>query len=70
MRTPMSCLGDKICSKCAGKLFYMLDIKYAGLFGVQISHADLNLGLKAKHNSVVDVYRFEPDELIAPIDQK
>ena len=68
MRSPMSCKGDKICSKCAGKLFYLLGIKHAGLFAVQISHADLNLALKAKHNSVVDVYRFNPDDLILDIE--
>ena len=26
MRTPMTCGTDKICSKCAGNLFYLLDI--------------------------------------------
>lgn len=67
MRTPMSCINDKICSKCAGKLFYMLDAKQAGLFSVQISHAALNLGLKAKHNSVVEIFSLDPSTLIEDI---
>lgn len=67
MRSPMSCTHDKICSKCAGNLFYMLDVKHAGLFGTQISHSALNLGLKAKHNSVVELYTFNPDDLIIDI---
>ena len=67
MRSPMSCTSDKICSKCAGKLFYMLDVKHAGLFATQISHSALNLGLKAKHNSLVDLYTLNPDELLEDV---
>jgi DNA-directed RNA polymerase beta' subunit len=67
MRSPMTCTTDKICSKCAGNLFYMLDVKHAGLFATQISHAALNLGLKAKHNSLVELYTFNPDNLIEDI---
>lgn len=64
MRSPMSCTGDKICSKCAGQLFYLLGIKEAGLYSVQISHASLNLGLKSKHNSNVSIFTLSPDSLI------
>ena len=67
MRSPMTCVTDKICSKCAGNLFYMLDVKHAGLFSTQISHAALNLALKAKHNSLVELYTFNPDKLIQDI---
>lgn len=67
MRSPMSCLTEKICSKCAGNLFELLDVKQAGLFGTQISHTALNLGLKAKHNSLVSLYTLNPDELIEDI---
>jgi len=64
MRSPMSCKNEKICSKCAGQLFYLLDAKHAGLFATQISHAALNLGLKAKHNSLVELFTLNPDVLI------
>lgn len=67
MRSPMSCINDKICSRCASKLFYLLNVKHAGLFGVQISHADLNLALKAKHNSLINLYTLNPDEIIEDI---
>jgi len=67
MRSPMTCVNDKICSKCAGNLFYMLDVKHAGLFATQISHSALNLGLKAKHNSLVELFTFKPEELIEDI---
>lgn len=64
MRTPMTCLDDKICSKCAGQLFYMMGIKNAGLFTAQISYSDLNLGLKAKHDATVNLYKINPDDII------
>lgn len=64
MRSPMSCTSSKICSKCASQLFYMLGVEHAGLFGTQISHADLNLALKAKHNSLVNLYTLNPDDII------
>lgn len=67
MRSPMSCTSEKICSKCAGKLFYMLGVKHAGLFATQISHSALNLGLKAKHNSLIDLYTLNPDELLEDV---
>lgn len=67
MRSPMSCTTSKICSVCASKMFNMLGVERAGLFGVQISHADLNLGLKAKHNSVVSLATINPDELLVDI---
>jgi len=67
MRSPMSCTSEKICSKCAGKLFYMLGVKHAGLFATQISHSALNLGLKAKHNSLVNLYTLNPDDLLEDV---
>lgn len=67
MRSPMSCTGQRICSKCASQLFYMLGVEHAGLFATQISHADLNLALKAKHNSLVNLYTLNPDDLIEDV---
>lgn len=66
-RSPMSCITQKICSKCAGNLFYLLGAKHAGLFATQISHSALNLGLKAKHNSLVELHTLNPDDLIEDI---
>ena len=64
MRSPMSCINDKICSKCAGQLFYLLGVKHAGLFGTQVSHTALNLGLKAKHDSVITLFTLDPDKVV------
>jgi hypothetical protein len=67
MRSPMTCTSEKICSKCAGQLFYMLGAKNAGLFATQISHADLNLALKAKHNSLINLFTLDPNTLIEDV---
>ena len=67
MRSPMTCISDKICSKCAGKLFYLLGVQHAGLFATQISHSALNLALKAKHNSVVSLHTFDVNNIIENI---
>ena len=64
MRSPMSCLNGKLCAKCAGTLFKKLNIEHAGLFSTQLSHSELNLGLKAKHNSVIELYTLDPNLLI------
>lgn len=67
MRSPMSCTTQKICSKCAGELFYKLGIKQAGLFATQLSHSALNLALKSKHNSLVSLYSIDPKTIIQDI---
>lgn len=67
MRSPMSCLNQKICSKCAGQLFHMMGINHAGLFATYASHAALNLGLKAKHNSVVELATLDVDDIVKDI---
>lgn len=64
MRSPMTCLNKKICSKCAGKLFEMMDIQNAGLFSTAISHASLNAALKQKHMSNVELAVLDPDAII------
>jgi len=67
MRSPMSCISQKICSKCAGELFYKLGIKHAGLFATQLSHSALNLSLKSKHDSTVNLYSLNVDKIVEDI---
>ena len=67
MRSPMSCINPKICSFCAGDLFYKLDIKQIGLFSTQLSHAMLNLALKAKHVSIVGLHQFDPNTILKDV---
>ncbi len=67
MRSPMTCINQKICSKCAGKLFELLGIEHAGLFASQLSHSSLNLALKQKHSSNISLFTLNPDNLIRPL---
>lgn len=64
MRSPMTCINPVICSKCAGALFYKLGIKHAGLYATQLTHSELNLALKAKHCSIIELYTMDPNRLI------
>ena len=67
MRSPMSCVSSKICSLCAGELFYKLDVKQAGLFATQLSHSALNIALKAKHDTTLNLYEIDPNKVIEDI---
>jgi DNA-directed RNA polymerase beta' subunit len=66
-RSPMVCTNKKICSKCAGTLFYKLDTRYLGLLVSQLAYSDLNLNLKAKHVQTVNVGNLNLDTIIEDI---
>lgn len=51
LRSPMTCKGDNICAKCAGQLYYKLNIKYPTLSCIQLSGALLNKALKKFHDT-------------------
>jgi hypothetical protein len=53
MRSPLYCRGKKLCSKCAGDLFYRLGIENIGLTTTTISTSYMNKLLKAKHDTTV-----------------
>ena len=48
--SPQCCCNDKICGKCAGRVFYNLGVTQIGLLVTQITQKLLNLKLKAKHD--------------------
>jgi hypothetical protein len=50
MYSPQCCLNDKICAKCAGKVFYNLGVTRIGLLSSQITQKMLNIKLKSKHD--------------------
>jgi hypothetical protein len=63
MRSPMYCVGDKICNKCAGELYYKMGIKNFGLLVNTVSGNMMNISMKAVHDSTVkftkiDVYKY------------
>lgn len=48
--SPMCCTADRICAKCAGRVFHNLNVENVGLLVTQITQKLLNLKLKAKHD--------------------
>lgn len=63
-RSPMVCTTKKICNKCAGELFYKLDVEQFGMLVTQVSHSALNLSLKSKHVATVSVGQINVDTII------
>lgn len=50
MYSPQACLNDKICAKCAGRVYHNLGVTKAGLLTTEITQKLLNLKLKSKHD--------------------
>jgi hypothetical protein len=64
MRSPMLCLSQKICSKCAGDLYYRLGIKNVGLLSSRIGSRVLNMSLKKFHNTTVKYLRLNIEKYL------
>ena len=48
--SPQCCLNNKICAKCAGKVFTNLGVSKAGLLTTEVTMKLLNIKLQSKHN--------------------
>ena len=64
MRSPLYCKDTHICSKCAGDLFYRLNIKNIGLTTADISSTYLNRLMKSFHSAVVEIYSVDIDKML------
>ena len=64
MRSPIGCLSPKICNKCMGERFYMLNIQNAGLTAGRLPNSIMNAGMKAFHNTKVTLHKVDPDKLL------
>jgi len=63
LRSPMYCIGDKICNKCAGDLYYKLGIKNAGLTASRASSTLLNMGMKKFHDASTKTEKIDNKKL-------
>jgi len=59
LRSPMFCNGEKLCSKCAGSLFYRLGIQNIGLTSTRLAGTLLNLSMKKFHNSTANIKKID-----------
>lgn len=64
MRSPIGCLHDKICAKCAGKRYYILGIENAGLTTGRVSNTLMNKSMKAFHITKPEFNEVDPDSLL------
>jgi len=62
-RSPMFCKGDKLCSKCAGILYYKLGIENIGLTATKLAGTLLNLNMKKFHNSTANIKKIDLNEI-------
>ena len=62
-RSPMYCKGDKLCSKCAGILYYKLGIENIGLTATKLAGTLLNLNMKKFHNSTANIKKIDLNEI-------
>ena len=59
MRSPMYCIGDKLCSKCAGQMYEKLGIKNIGLTTSKAATTLLNMGMKQFHDSTQSIVKLD-----------
>ena len=64
LRSPLFCKGKHICSKCAGELFYKIDIKNAGLLTSTFSGSLMNKSMKSMHDSSINIIKINFDKYI------
>lgn len=63
LRSPQYCIGEKLCSKCAGELYEKLKIKNIGLTASRASSTLLNLSMKKFHNTSASIYELDVKNL-------
>src|SRR5699024_1736575 len=53
LRSPLYCISDKICSKCAGELYYRLNMNNIGLVADRIASTIMQRSMKQFHDSTI-----------------
>ncbi len=64
VRSPMYCLNDKICSKCAGQRFYKVGIENMGLTTPSLSGSLQNAQLKKRHSMEVKMNYINEEDIL------
>lgn len=64
MRSPMFCISDKICNKCAGERPELIGIKNIGLTAGRVSNTMLQKRMKNWHITKVSMNRVDPTTLL------
>ena len=64
LRSPLYCLGKKVCNICAGDTAYELDIENIGLTAAGIGGNLVNLNMKGFHDTTIKLSTVDPDTMI------
>lgn len=64
MRSPMCCVGKKICNICAGEQYYIQEIENIGLLGVKLSGSLTNGNMKKFHSNLIKSTEINPKNML------
>lgn len=64
MRSPMCCVGKKICNICAGDQYYIQEIENIGLLGVKLSGSLTNGNMKKFHSNLIKSTEIDPKNML------
>jgi hypothetical protein len=64
LRSPMYCISDKVCNKCAGDIYYKLGLVNLGLTATRVSSTLLNLNMKKFHDSSINMSKVDINNLV------
>lgn len=64
LRSPLYCISNKICNKCAGELFYKLGIENIGLTTTRVSSTLMNKSLKKFHDVSLKLHEVDLNDII------
>ena len=64
LRSPLMCIGKRICNICSGNMYYKLGIRNAGLTTSAVATRLTDLNMKKFHNNTIKTHQLPLDELL------
>ena len=63
LRSPMCCVGNKLCRICAGQMYEKLDINNIGLTSARVASTLLNLSMKKFHDTSLKISKIDINDI-------
>lgn len=67
LRTPLFCIGDCICNKCAGEFYYKMGIRNVGFLAAKVGSSMLKASLKGFHEATIKASPIDLDKYITKL---
>ena len=64
LRSPMGCIGDRICNVCGGDFYYKVGSSSIGMSASKIATTLTNLNMKKFHNNVIKYKRIDSKKML------